>query len=251
MLLIACLVLSYFVGAIPTSFLIARRVKGLDLRRHGSGNLGATNVFRTVGAAWGVLVLLLDMAKGVLPVLAMTALVNAHPAGRPLPLHLPGDVLRVAAGLMAAVGHTLSPFVGFHGGKGVATTAGAYFVLAPYPTLTALAVFGIAFAVTRIVSLGSLCAAAVMPVAVAYFEWKSEGFSKTIFTLTLAVAAWVIWKHRANIHRLQTGTEKPLEAADAPKNGARPGAAPPAPASHGRSGGVAGEAVPPPEEARR
>lgn len=238
MLFIGCLLLSYFVGAVPTSFLIARRVKGIDLRRHGSGNLGATNVFRTVGAAWGVLVLVLDMAKGVLPVLAMTALVNARPDGQPLPLHLPGDVLRVGAGLLAAVGHTLSPFVSFHGGKGVATTAGAYFVLAPYPTLTALAVFGVAFAVTRIVSLGSLCAAAVMPVAVAFFEWRSESFSKTIFGLTLGVAAWVIWKHRANIHRLQAGTEKPLEAADAPKNG-ESGASPPA------------ESAPPREEARR
>jgi glycerol-3-phosphate acyltransferase PlsY len=216
MLLIGCLLLAYALGAIPTSFLVAKRVKGIDLRHYGSGNLGASNVFRTIGAAWGVAVLILDMAKGAIPVLAMTALVKAHDHGAPLPLHLPPDVFRIAAGLCAAIGHTLSPFVSFHGGKGVATTAGAYFILAPYPTLAALAVFGIAMALTRIVSLASLCAAAVLPVAVAYFEWHSESFSKTIFFFTLPICVWVILKHRGNIRRLQEGTEQPIEAGDAP-----------------------------------
>lgn len=210
MLYVGCFLLAYALGAIPTAFLVARRVRGIDLRRHGSGNLGATNVFRTLGPWWGVLVLVLDMAKGALPVALMTALLAGRAPGDPLPLHIPPDVLRIAAGFAAAVGHTLSPFVGFHGGKGVATTAGAYAILAPYPILVGLAVFGLVFAFTRIVSLGSLSAAAVLPVAVAFFEWRSEQFSKTIFGFTLVIAAWVIWKHRANIHRLQRGTEQPL-----------------------------------------
>ncbi len=210
MLYVGCFVLAYALGAVPTAFLVARRVRGIDLRRHGSGNLGATNVFRTLGPWWGVLVLVLDMAKGALPVALMTALLAGRAPGVPLPLHIPPDVLRIAAGFAAAVGHTLSPFVGFHGGKGVATTAGAYAILAPYPILVGLAVFGLVFAFTRIVSLGSLSAAAALPVAVAFFEWRSEQFSKTIFGFTLVIAAWVIWKHRANIHRLQRGTEPPL-----------------------------------------
>ena len=211
MLYVGCFLLAYCLGAIPTAFLVARRVRGIDLRRHGSGNLGATNVFRTLGPWWGVLVLLLDMIKGAVPVLLMTVLLGRRGTDGPLPFHVPPDVLRIAAGFAAAVGHTLSPFVGFHGGKGVATTAGAYAILAPYPILVGLGVFGAVFAATRIVSLGSLSAAAVLPVAVAFFEWKSEQFSKTIFGFTLAIAAWVIWKHRMNIRRLQDGSEKPLE----------------------------------------
>ena len=113
---------------------------------------------------------------------------------------------------MAALGHTLSPFVGFHGGKGVATTSGAFFVLAPYPMLIALAAFAIVMAITRIVSLGSIVAAIVLPLAVGYFELRSAQFSKTIFVFTLVICIWVLIKHRANIKRLQAGTEKPLEA---------------------------------------
>ena len=220
MLYVGCFLLAYFLGAIPTAYLVGRGVRGIDLRRHGSGNLGATNVFRTLGPRWGVTVLIADMAKGALPVLLMTWLLAGRAPGTPLPLHIPPDVLRIAAGFAAAVGHTLSPFVGFHGGKGVATTAGAYFVLVPYPTLVGLGVFGAVFAVTRIVSLGSLSAAAILPVAVAFFEWRSAQFSKTIFGFTLAIVTWVIWKHRANIRRLQEGTEEPLVAP--PEEGRKP-----------------------------
>jgi glycerol-3-phosphate acyltransferase PlsY len=208
------LLCSYLIGSVPFSFIVAKRVKGVDLRRIGSGNLGATNIVRTLGPGWGVLVLLLDMGKGALAVLLMTAVVGARPEGQPLPLHLPPDVFRILAGFLAALGHTLSPFVSFHGGKGVATTSGAFFILAPYPTLTALAVFGVVFAVTRIVSLGSLCAAAVLPVAVAFFEWHSPQFSKTIFFFTLVICIWVIHRHRANIERWQRGKEQPLVPAN-------------------------------------
>lgn len=210
MLLIFCLLAAYLLGSIPFSFVVAKRIKKIDLRRHGSGNLGATNIVRTLGPGWGILVLLLDMSKGAAAVLLMSWLVAQWPSGEPTPLHLPPDVWRIAAGFMAAIGHTFSPFVGFHGGKGVATTAGAYFILAPYPTLTALAVFAIVFAISRIVSLSSLCAAGVMPVAVAYFEYHSPQFSKTIFFFALVICGWIIHRHRSNIQRLQAGTEQPL-----------------------------------------
>lgn len=220
MTVIGSLVLAYLLGSIPFSFVVAKRLRGIDLREHGSGNLGATNVYRTLGPAWGVGVLLLDMAKGAVAVLLMTLAVDAWPAARgPLPLHFTGDVWRIIAGLTAAVGHMVSPFVGFRGGKGVATTAGAYFVLAPYPLLIALGIFGIVVGVTRIVSLASITAAAVLPFAVLFFEFQSEAFSRTITVVTFVVCAWVILKHRANIKRLQAGTEKPLATDKAPDPG--------------------------------
>ena len=213
------IVLAYALGAIPFSFLVGRRVRGIDLRKHGSGNLGATNVYRTLGPAWGITVLLLDMAKGAAAVLLMTLAVATWPEGKELPLGLPGDVWRIIAGLLAAVGHTASPFMNFHGGKGVATTAGAYFVLAPYPLLITLGIFGVVMAVTRIVSIASITAAAVLPFAVLFFEIGSERFSKTITIVTFVVCAWVIVRHRANIRRLQEGTEQRL-ATDAPSDSA-------------------------------
>ena len=130
-------------------------MRGIDLRQHGSGNLGATNVFRTLGPCWGALCLLLDLAKGAAAVLADDGRREDLARGSsPTPLHLPPDLWRIFAGSFAALGHTLSPFVGFHGGKGVATTGGAFFVLAPYPTLISTIAFLALFAATRIVSLG-------------------------------------------------------------------------------------------------
>lgn len=225
-LALLALLAAYALGAVPFSQLVAKRVKGIDLRRHGSGNLGATNIYRTLGPGWGVLVLLLDMAKGAAAVLLMQTLLGLLDPADGMPLRLPRDIWRIFAGFLAALGHTLSPFVGFRGGKGVATTAGAYFILAPYPLLTAMAVFAAAMGVTRIVSLASLSAAAVLPVAVAYFEWRShDGFSKTIFVFTLVICVWVMLKHRANIQRLKSGTEKPLEpgnSAERSDKGGRP-----------------------------
>ena len=224
MLIIPILLLAYLLGAVPFSYLITRRVAGIDLRTQGSGNLGATNVFRTIGPGWGVLVLVLDMAKGVLAVLIMSLYTDTWAVGAHTPLNGTPDLWRILAGVAASLGHTLSPFVGFHGGKGVATTCGAYFVLAPYPILVALTAFGAVMAATRIVSLGSICAAAVLPVAVAFFELKSATFSYTIFYFTLGISAWVIFKHRANIRRLRSGTEQPLSSQKSEGKGEEPSA---------------------------
>ncbi len=211
MLLILCLLVAYLLGAIPFSFLIGRQIKGIDLREHGSGNLGATNVFRNLGAGWGVLCLALDMAKGALAVLLMTWLVSQWPAGEPTPLNLPPDLFRILAGGFAAIGHTFSPFVKFHGGKGVAATAGCLLVLEPYAALAALFLFGVVVGVTRIVSLGSICAAAVLPLAVAFFEYRSpHPFSKTLFVFTTVICVWVLVRHWSNFKRLQKGTEGKL-----------------------------------------
>ena len=215
MLLIIFLILAFGLGAIPFSFIIAKRVKGLDLRHHGSGNLGATNVFRALGPGWGGLCLFLDMAKGAAAVGLMTWLVSTWPEGQPTPFHITPDLFRIFAGGVAALGHTFSPFVNFHGGKGVATTAGAFAVLAPLAILVAIGAFLSMFLVTRIVSVGSIAAAAILPWAVVFFEWRSLETSKTIIIFVFIICGWVIFKHRGNIARLRDGTE----GQTAPDNG--------------------------------
>jgi glycerol-3-phosphate acyltransferase PlsY len=210
MTVIASLVAAYLLGAIPFSLVIGQRVKGIDLREHGSGNLGATNVYRNLGKGWGGLCLLLDAAKGVAAVLLMTLVVDAIPRGEALPLHLTGDVWRILAGAAAILGHSFSPFVRFKGGKGIATTFGVFLILEPLAVLLAFAVFVAVFLATRIVSLGSLSAAAVFPWAVLIFELRSRSVSVTLIVFSAIIAALVIWRHRANIRRLRAGTEQQL-----------------------------------------
>ncbi len=211
MAIIGSLILAYLLGSIPFSLVIGQRVKGIDLREYGSGNLGATNVYRNLGSAWGGLCLVLDMAKGALAVVLMTVIVIAQPDNQPLPLHLTGDIYRILAGVFAILGHGFSPFASFKGGKGIATTFGVFLILEPLPILIAFGIFLAVFFATRIVSLGSLCAAAVVPLAVLVFELRSpNGFSVTLFVFSVLLSALVIWRHRANIRRLQSGTEKPL-----------------------------------------
>jgi len=215
MTVIATLVAAYLLGAIPFSLVIGLRVKGIDLRQHGSGNLGATNVYRNLGKGWGGLCLLLDVAKGLAAVLLMTWVVGLVPRGEPLPLHLTGDVWRIIAGAASILGHSFSPFVRFRGGKGIATTFGVFLILEPFPVLLAFAVFLAVFIATRIVSLGSLCAAAVFPWAVLIFELRSRGPSITLIVFSAVVAGMVIWRHRANIRRLRHGTEQQLRSPEA------------------------------------
>jgi glycerol-3-phosphate acyltransferase PlsY len=210
MLIILLLVIAFFLGSIPFSYIIGKRVRGIDLRDHGSGNLGATNVFRNLGPGWGATCLLLDMAKGAAAVGLMTWLVNQWPPDQVTPFHITPDLFRIFAGFLAAMGHTFSPFVDFHGGKGVATTAGAFAVLQPFAILATLVIFVVVFLVTRIVSLASIVAAIVLPIAVIFFEWQSLETSKTIVIFTIIISAWVIFKHRANIARLRAGTEGTL-----------------------------------------
>lgn len=214
MLIILFIVIAFFLGSIPFSFIIGKAVKGVDLRDHGSGNLGATNVFRNLGPGWGGICLLLDVAKGAAAVGLMTWLVNTWPEGQATPFHITPDLFRIFAGLVAALGHTFSPFVDFHGGKGVATTCGAFVVLQPFAVLTVILVFLAVFLTTRIVSLASIVAAIILPIAMLFFEWQSLETSKTLVIVTFIVSGWVIFKHRANIARLRAGTEGQLKSND-------------------------------------
>lgn len=186
------LLASYFVGAFPTSYLAGRIFRGIDLREHGSRNLGATNVYRTLGLKYAVPVGLVDIAKGALPVLVFA------------PQESSSQVFALACGVAAIVGHVFSVFVRFRGGKGVATAAGVMLGLAPLALGIAAAVWLLVLKLSGYVSLASIAAAAVFPLAVYLLDRPDQ---PEILWLDALVAVAIIWFHRANIRRLLNGTE--------------------------------------------
>lgn len=194
------LVIAYLSGSIPFAYLAGRIRKGIDLRQHGSGNLGATNVYRLLGWRIALVVLLLDAAKGALPVLFLPDLMGVGESS-------PGEYAwawPIAYGVAAIAGHVRSVFLLWKGGgKGVATAAGVFFALALTPMIAAAVVWlGVVFA-TGYVSLASICAAVALPVAIALVE----GMDSPLLAVSLIVAFFVIWTHRANIGRLRRGEE--------------------------------------------
>jgi glycerol-3-phosphate acyltransferase PlsY len=180
---------AYLIGAIPTGVILTRVSGGHDIRNSGSGNIGATNVYRVAGRKMGVLTLLGDCLKGIIPVLI------ANKMG-----FSPETVAMVA--LAAFLGHCYPIYLGFKGGKGVATALGIFLVISPKAILIALLVFVVVLLVWRYISLASITAAAATPFVIAFYER-----SWPIFWATLVIAAIVIWRHRANIERLRSGTE--------------------------------------------
>ena len=189
---------AYLVGGIPFGYLIGR-MRGVDVRTVGSKNIGATNVFRTVGKKWGLLAFLCDVLKGLVPVLLAKAFAS-RPSWVPL-----------AVGIACVVGHMLTPYMKFKGGKGVATAFGMLIGLAPCLVGVAFALFAVVFACSHYISLGSCSAAAFLAVAV-WFPWLGSRGVDDIAQciLVAAVALFVIWKHRANISRLVSGTESKI-----------------------------------------
>jgi glycerol-3-phosphate acyltransferase PlsY len=187
-------VAGFFLGSIPFSYLLAR-LAGVDIRAVGSGNVGATNVARAVGWGPGALALLLDAAKGAAAVLL--ARVIAPGAG--------SQTAALWAGGLAILGHNVTPFLRFRGGKGVATGLGVFAMLAPGPLLLALASFGLTVGITRMVSLGSIVACAALPCA-AYLLEAPHG----VVNLALLSGALVLFAHRANIARIAAGRERRL-----------------------------------------
>lgn len=206
LLAILALVASYLVGAIPFGWLIAR-AHGIDLFHAGSGNIGATNVGRVLGRKWGLIVFALDFAKGALPV----ALSRLLPTEAQDAFGLP-HALEVGAGLCAFLGHMFPIYLGFRGGKGVATGAGVVFVLVPGPTILALATFAAVVAATRTVSLGSITAALML--CGARLLSVPDAFDRESLVVTgfcFAGTALTVFKHRSNIRRLLNGAENRLE----------------------------------------
>lgn len=204
------LVLSFLMGSIPWGFIISRTVYHTDIREHGSGNIGATNALRIFGAKMGACVFLLDAGKGVASgLLAMLLCWFVYPGGglEPGPLGS-GYQLMVAASVCGCVfGHVFCPWLGFHGGKGIAVAIGCVLVSLGWPyALLLLAVFVAVVASTRYVSAGSVLAAAVFPFLAAFKFWGAPG----AWLLCFIPAVLVIWAHRGNIQRLRAGTENKL-----------------------------------------
>ncbi len=188
------LLIAYLAGSIPAAYVAGRAVRGIDLRQHGSGNLGATNVYRLLGPRVAAAVLLFDAAKGALPVLLLP---RALPSSEPL-------LWAIAYGVAAIVGHVRPIFLLWKGGgKGVATAAGVFLALVPIPFLVATIAFALVLRLSGYVSLASLTAAAVLPAAVL----ARNGPASPVFAMSVAIGIFVFWTHRANIGRLRRGEE--------------------------------------------
>jgi len=194
-----CGVTAYVLGSLPFGFLIAR-ARGVDIRTVGSGNIGATNVFRAVSKPLGLLTFALDFAKGLCGVLLLPLLI-----GRALGAPADGKGLALFCGALTVVGHNWTCFLGFKGGKGVATSAGMLLGLSPAGVGIAFAAWVAVFLASRYVSLASIAAAAALAVAVWPLHLVREGLWFPLVLTLLALLA--VWKHRANIARLRAGTE--------------------------------------------
>ena len=186
--LLPAIVIGYAIGSLPIGYLVSHRVRGVDLRQVGSGNVGAANVYRTSGLPMAIAVMLADTGKGAGAVLL---------GG--------GGVPGVAAGMAAVVGHIYPVWLGFRGGKGVATASGVFGLLSPLPTALAAAAFTLTVALTRFVSLGSIVATVLLPV----IEWLTPGLRAVDIGATI-VSALILFRHRGNMVRLWTRTERAL-----------------------------------------
>ena len=207
----AILLVGYLLGATPTGYIVARLVKGIDIREHGSGNPGATNVFRTVGKGAGIAVLVIDLLKGVAAVQLAGPLLTTLTGALSLPPLGASTVAWVItlAGLCALLGHSRSIWLNFTGGKSAATGLGVLLALAWPVGLGAALVFIVTFALSRIVSLGSILAALSAPVVMLILQQPLP-----FCLLAAAGGAYVVLRHRSNISRLLAGTEPRLRAAD-------------------------------------
>jgi glycerol-3-phosphate acyltransferase PlsY len=200
--------IAYVLGSIPTGFLVAK-ARGVDIRTVGSGNIGATNVFRILGKPAGIFVLLADALKGWLAVFVVARLLSNwfYPGADPK-AH---EWFALCAGIFAILGHNYTCWLHFKGGKGIATSAGALVALVPTPLVIILGIWIIVFAVSRYVSLASISAALALPFAALLL-----GNSLTIIIVTAGLAALAIYKHKANIKRLLNGTENRINLKKSP-----------------------------------
>ncbi len=220
-----CPLFAFFLGSVPFGLFIARS-KGIDIRLHGSGNIGATNVLRVIGRKEGIFCLVLDALKGFVPVLIAVNLIRI--AGRDLQIPvgfleqfavvLPehrqsvAQLVHVLTALFAVLGHNYSPWIGFRGGKGIATSAGVLIALMPAAVLILAVFFIITLLVTRYVAVASIVSAVALPVlthlgARFHERWADGTWNKPLFFFTLLIGILAVWKHRTNIRRLLDGTE--------------------------------------------
>lgn len=212
-LLATIIILSYLVGSIPTSIIISKAVRGIDIRNYGSGNAGGTNVMRVLGWKHGVLVIILDALKGVIAVVLIARL---HYGVLPFQNVSPFDdftLVQIIAGISAVVGHIWTVFAGFRGGKGIATALGMLLMIITVDMLIAVGIFLIVVSISRYVSLGSIVSAMAVPLSMIFREnvlhTHIEGYN-TLLPFVIGVSLLVIFTHRKNLVRLLNGTENKL-----------------------------------------
>lgn len=193
-------VISYFIGSIPFGFLIVKVVKGIDIRQVGSGNPGATNVTRVLGKPYGILVFILDMLKGFIPVFIFDHYFTGHEHSLSL----------IFCGVSVICGHAFPVFLGFKGGKAVATGSGVFLWLAPVSLMISVAVWLLAVTVSRYISLGSILSSIVLVICVLVLEKDpfGQGLPLTLFSVFISIL--LITRHKSNIKRLLNGTESKI-----------------------------------------
>lgn len=193
---------AYVIGATPFGFL-AGKLKGIDIRNHGSGNIGATNVLRTLGKPIGIAVLVLDVLKGVVPVLIMQ-LADAS------------SLPQIFVAIATILGHNYTFWLGFKGGKGIATSAGAIALLMPWPLLISVIIWAATFFISRYVSLASILAAVSIPISVVIVELLTnlelDKFDWPLLIFSALLAAMAIGRHQGNLKRLRAGTENRFQS---------------------------------------
>jgi glycerol-3-phosphate acyltransferase PlsY len=222
MLLLAIIViLSYLIGSVPNSIIISKLVRGIDIREHGSGNAGGTNVMRVLGWKYGLLVIFLDALKGAIAVVIISRLFYG-----PLPFEnvSPFDdftLVQIIAGMSAVIGHIWTVFARFKGGKGIATALGMLLTLITIDMLIAVGIFALVVLISRYVSLGSIIAAISVPstlfIRENLFHVDIPGYS-TLLPFIIGVSVLVIFTHRKNLARLINGSENKISFRKKPKN---------------------------------
>lgn len=197
--------IAYLVGAFPTAVIVGRLMRSIDIREHGSCNAGATNTWRVLGWRAGVAVLLVDFAKGVVATLAVPLIPLAVGSVAP-------QILAMTCGLAAVVGHVFPVYVGFRGGKGIATGAGMLVGIAPIPTGIALGVFVLLISIFGKVSLGSVAGALSVPLSMGMLgTWTAMSYHPALIAMACFLACFVLYTHRGNLRRLVRGEERTFE----------------------------------------
>lgn len=218
-------VIAFLLGSIPFGLLIAKS-QGINIREHGSGNIGATNVLRVVGKKFGISCFILDFIKGLVPSLIGISLIQYAGQDQTMTIKalsswattFPADsrasiqTLQLATGLCAILGHNYSPWVGFKGGKGIATSAGVFCAFAPFAIPVLILVWCAFFFTTRYVSVASIAASIGLPLTVLWGSWfhgkiDDGSWNKPLFFFSLFIGTMAVWKHRSNIKKLMNGTE--------------------------------------------
>ena len=214
--------IAFLAGSIPFGLLIAK-AKGVNIREHGSGNIGATNVLRVVGKPYGIACLILDLLKGLIPTMVGISLFTYTGDTNPMAIEalsgyaielpqMKAQILQIVTALAAVLGHNYSPWIGFKGGKGIATSGGVLIALMPAAIVILLAIWAILFWSTKYVSIASMGASICLPILTLFGSWyhgklQAGTWNKPLFVFSIIIALLAVWRHRSNIKSLINGTE--------------------------------------------